>query len=108
VHEVKSEGVDVRFRVETLNPHVKTLLPHGLQESLYLGQLGSTSAFDHSPLPPVQACCQEYRHALEEGGPASGHRCGLCGNLVAQLAASERRAGQLARSLDDLRDAQLH
>lgn len=31
--------------------------------------------------------------------------CTICGHYIMQLAASERRAGDLARCLDELRDA---
>ena len=34
----------------------------------------------------------------------TGEGCKVCGHLTLRLAASERRAGALARSLDELRD----
>ena len=40
---------------------------------------------------------------LAQGAELTGDGCDSCGHLTVRLAASERRAGALARSLDELR-----
>lgn len=41
---------------------------------------------------------------MAEKAQLKGQGCSLCGHLTLQLAASERRAGALAKSLEDLKE----